>query len=173
MCVWGWFTAGSSRSTPAFSLKLSPCCADHSLYLFFSHYTSASFYLSLFFFSCVYSEICFSHCACVHVPAYMWTCHSLSSAEDRGQQKGSRGGKRVGVFVKVDGLRREKKDGWAEGRRERERVRVKDSKGIFFPSARPPSRLSLLLMRRTSLAGLRSGPVIVYGALWCLTQEPH
>lgn len=50
--------------------------------------------------------------------------------------------KRVGVVVKVDSFRREKQDGWAEGRKER----VKDSEGIFFPSTLPPSRLSLLLM---------------------------
>lgn len=38
----------------------------------------------------------------------------------------------MGVLVKVDGFRREKQDGWAEGRKER----VKDSEGIFSP---PPS----------------------------------
>lgn len=46
--------------------------------------------------------------------------------------------KRVGVVVKVDSFRREKQDGWAEGRKER----VKDSERIFSP---PPSLLPAFL----------------------------
>lgn len=54
---------------------------------------------------------------------------------NRGQGPAERqsGEKRVGVVVKVACFRREKQDGWAEGRKER----VKDSKGIF--SLHPPS----------------------------------
>lgn len=77
----GGFTAGSSPSTPACSLELSPCYADNSLHRL----------LTLHF--------CFSSPACLlefvsHMPSvYMWTCHSLSSPEDRGQRKG-RGGRK-------------------------------------------------------------------------------
>lgn len=39
----------------------------------------------------------------------------------------------MGVVVKVDSFRREKQDGWAEGRKER----VKDSEGIFSPPPPP------------------------------------
>ncbi len=55
-------------------------------FIFFSHCTSA-----FSFFLCVFWN-CFSHRVCVHVCEYMWTCHSLSWTEDRGQRKG-RGGR--------------------------------------------------------------------------------
>lgn len=127
-------------------------------FIFFSRCTSA--FCS---FSCALSEICFSRRVCAHVDAPQFELNRGQGPTERERTE-----TRVGVVVKVDSFGRGKQDGWAEGRKE-----SKGQRGNIFPSTLPPSRLSLLLMWRTSLAGLRSGPVIVYGALRCLTQEPH
>lgn len=128
-------------------------------FIFFSHCTSA-FVLFPFFF-----VLFFTVFQCARVRVHVDGPH-FKLNRGQGPTERERREKWVGVVVKVDGFRREKQDGWAEGRKER----VKDREGIFSPPSFPPFSSPHV---KDKPGGLRSGPTIVYGALRCLTQEPH
>lgn len=104
-------------------------------FIFFSHCTSA-FVLFPFFFV-FFFVLFFTVFQCARVRVHVDGPH-FKLNRGQGPTERERREKWVGVVVKVDGFRREKQDGWAEGRKER----VKDREGIFSP---PPSLLPAFL----------------------------